>query len=66
MISAVIGEEFGLIGIIAIVVIFGLFGYAGFQIAKNARDEYGRILAQPDRVDPGPGIAQPLRRARRR
>lgn len=45
MISAVIGEEFGLIGIIAIVVIFGIFGYAGFQIAKNAKDEYGRILA---------------------
>ena len=45
MISAVIGEEFGLIGIVAIVVIFGLFGYAGFQIAKNAKDDYGRILA---------------------
>ncbi len=33
MISAVIGEE------------FGFLGYAGFQIARNAKDDYGRILA---------------------
>jgi cell division protein FtsW len=45
MISAVIGEEFGLIGFTLLVAVFGLFGYAGFRIARAARDDYGRILA---------------------
>ncbi len=45
MISAVIGEEFGLIGFGMLILVFGLFGYAGFQIARKAKDEYGRILA---------------------
>jgi cell division protein FtsW len=45
MISAVIGEEFGLIGFTMLILVFGIFGYAGFQIARKAKDDYGRILA---------------------
>ena len=45
MIAAVIGEELGMVGIAGVVGLFGLFGYAGLQIAKNARDRYGKLLA---------------------
>ena len=45
MISAVIGEEFGFLGMFALVLGYGLLGYAGFQIARKAQDDYGRILA---------------------
>ena len=45
MISAVIGEEFGFLGMFALVLVYGLLGFAGFQIARKARDDYGRILA---------------------
>ncbi len=45
MISAVIGEEFGFLGMIALILVYGLLGYAGFQIARKAKDDYGRILA---------------------
>ena len=44
MISAVIGEELGLIGIVGVVGLFSLFGYAGLQIAKKAKDVYGKLL----------------------
>lgn len=44
MITAVIGEELGLIGILGVVGLFSLFGYAGLQIAKKARDRYGKLL----------------------
>jgi len=44
MISAVIGEELGLVGIVGVVGLFALFGYAGLQIAKKAKDNYGRLL----------------------
>ncbi len=44
MISAVIGEELGLVGIVAVVGLFGMFGYAGFKIAQKAKDTYGRLL----------------------
>ncbi len=44
MISAVIGEELGLIGIIGVVGLFAMFGYAGLRIAQRARDNYGKIL----------------------
>jgi cell division protein FtsW len=44
MISAVIGEELGLVGILGVVGLFGLFGYAGLQIARKARDNYGKLL----------------------
>jgi cell division protein FtsW len=45
MISAVIGEELGLIGILGVVGLFSLFGYAGLQTARKARDGYGKLLA---------------------
>ncbi|HYP54736.1 MAG TPA: putative lipid II flippase FtsW [Solirubrobacterales bacterium] len=45
MISAVIGEELGLVGILGVVGLFGLFGYAGLQVARKARDRYGKLLA---------------------
>jgi cell division protein FtsW len=44
MISAVIGEELGLIGIVGVVGLFAMFGYAGFKIAQKARDNYGKLL----------------------
>jgi len=44
MITAVIGEELGLVGIVSVVGLFGLFGYAGLQVAKKARDHYGKLL----------------------
>jgi cell division protein FtsW len=44
MISAVIGEELGLVGIVGVVGLFALFGYAGLQIAKKAKDNYGKLL----------------------
>jgi cell division protein FtsW len=45
MISAVIGEELGLIGIATLVGLLGLFGYAGLRTAQRARDRYGKLLA---------------------
>jgi cell division protein FtsW len=44
MISAVIGEELGLIGIAGVVGLFAMFGYAGFKVAQKAKDAYGKIL----------------------
>jgi cell division protein FtsW len=44
MISAVIGEELGMAGIVGVVGLFGMFGYAGLQIAKKAKDSYGKLL----------------------
>lgn len=45
MISAVIGEEFGLVGMVLLVAVYGLMGYAGFRVARAAKDDFGRILA---------------------
>jgi cell division protein FtsW len=44
MISAVIGEELGLVGIAGVVGLFATFGYAGLQVAKKAKDRYGKLL----------------------
>jgi len=44
MISAVIGEELGLVGILGGLGLFSLFGYAGLQVAKKAKDSYGKLL----------------------
>ena len=44
MITAVIGEELGLVGIAGVVGLFGMFGYAGFKVAQKARDNYSKIL----------------------
>ena len=45
MIAAVIGEELGLVGIAGVTALFAIFGYAGFRIAQNAKDSYGKLLA---------------------
>jgi len=44
MITAVIGEELGLVGITGVVGLFAMFGYAGFKVAQNAKDIYGKVL----------------------
>jgi cell division protein FtsW len=44
MISAVIGEELGMVGIFGLVGLFGLFGYSGLRIAQKAKDRYGKLL----------------------
>jgi cell division protein FtsW len=44
MISAVIGEELGLVGILGVVGLFSLFGYAGLRVAQRAKDRYGKLL----------------------
>ena len=44
MISAVIGEELGLVGILGVVGLFGMFGFAGLRIAQKAKDNYGKML----------------------
>ena len=44
MISAVIGEELGLLGMLGIVGLFSMFGYAGLRVAQRAKDSYGKLL----------------------
>jgi cell division protein FtsW len=44
MISAVIGEELGLVGIFGVIGLFGMFGFAGLRVAQKAKDNYGKIL----------------------
>jgi cell division protein FtsW len=44
MITAVIGEELGLVGIVGVVGLFSMLGYAGLQTAKKAKDVYGKIV----------------------
>ncbi|HSC20735.1 MAG TPA: putative lipid II flippase FtsW [Solirubrobacterales bacterium] len=44
MISAVIGEELGMVGIAGVVGLFGMFGYAGLKTAQKAKDNYSKLL----------------------
>lgn len=44
MITAVIGEELGLVGIAGVVGLFAMFGYAGLKTAQKAKDVYGKLL----------------------
>ncbi len=44
-IFAVIGEELGLVGTLGTLAVFALLGWAGAQIAKNAPDLAGRLIA---------------------
>jgi cell division protein FtsW len=44
MISAVIGEELGMLGILGVVGLFSLLGYAGLRVAQKARDRYSKLL----------------------
>lgn len=42
---AVIGEELGVIGSLSVVVAFLIFAYAGFRIAIECKDPFGRLMA---------------------
>jgi cell division protein FtsW len=44
-IFAILGEELGLAGEIVVLSMFVLIAYAGFRIAMNAPDAFGRLLA---------------------
>ena len=44
MISAVIGEELGMVGILGVVGLFAMLGYAGLKVAQKAKDNYGKLL----------------------
>lgn len=44
-IFAIIGEELGLIGSVFLIALFMTLAYRGFLIAKNAPDEFGRLVA---------------------
>ncbi len=44
MISAVIGEELGMVGILGVVGLFSMLGYAGLKVAQRAKDSYGKLL----------------------
>ena len=45
MILAIIGEELGLIGTTAVIAAFATFAFAGFTVALNCRDPFGKLLA---------------------
>jgi cell division protein FtsW len=42
---SIVGEEYGFIGTMFIMTVFLVIMLRGFKIAKNARDEFGRMLA---------------------
>ncbi|HAV11526.1 MAG TPA: putative lipid II flippase FtsW [Candidatus Moranbacteria bacterium] len=44
-IFAIIGEELGLVGAVLLISLFMTLAYRGFKIAKNAPDEFGRLVA---------------------
>lgn len=44
-IFAIWGEETGLIGAVLLVALFMALAYRGFRIARNAPDDFGRVLA---------------------
>ena len=45
MIFAIIGEELGLVGATALIAAYAAFAYAGFRVALNCRDPFGKRLA---------------------
>ena len=45
MIFAIVGEELGLIGSTVVIMAFGVFAWAGFRIAMQCRDPFGKRLA---------------------
>jgi len=44
-IAAVIGEELGFLGMLGMLALFVAFGFHGLKIAKNAPDNFSRLLA---------------------
>ena len=45
MIFAVVGEELGLVGSAVVIAAFAVFAWAGFRVALNCRDPFGKRLA---------------------
>jgi cell division protein FtsW len=45
MIFATVGEELGLIGTAGVIGAYAAFGWAGFRIALNCKDPFGKLLA---------------------
>jgi cell division protein FtsW len=45
MIYAVVGEELGLVGSAVVIAAFAVFAWAGFRVALNCRDPFGKRLA---------------------
>lgn len=44
-IAAVIGEELGFFGLLCLLLLFVMFAFRGFKIARQAPDNFGRLLA---------------------
>lgn len=44
-IFAILGEELGLIGALVLISLFAILAVRGFKIAKNAPDEFGKLVA---------------------
>jgi cell division protein FtsW len=44
-IFAILGEELGMIGALALVLLFVILAVRGFKIARNAPDDFGKLLA---------------------
>ncbi|TSD00810.1 MAG: cell division protein FtsW [Parcubacteria group bacterium Athens0714_25] len=44
-IFAIIGEELGLVGAVTLVLLFSMLAFRGYKIAKNAPDEFGKLMA---------------------
>lgn len=44
-IFAIIGEELGLVGCIFVITLFAIVGVKGYQIAKKAPDNFGKLVA---------------------
>lgn len=44
-IGSVVGEEFGFLGVGGITLAFALYGWLGFRIAREARSQFGSLLA---------------------
>jgi len=44
-IAAIIGEELGLIGLLFILILFVILAFRGLKIAKNAPDDFSKMLA---------------------
>lgn len=44
-IGAIIGEELGFLGLLFLIILFLIFVFRGLKIAKNAPDNFGRLMA---------------------
>ena len=67
MIFAVVGEELGFVGSSIVIAAFAVFAWAGFRVALQCRDPFGkRLAAGITTLDLRPGRGQPRGGARHR